>query len=54
MTFAGSGLLGVMMGQRFMRSKKFMPAGLVSALSLGMVVRYSIRTYQLSRENNKP
>uniref|UniRef100_A0A6G1SET9 Transmembrane protein 14C n=1 Tax=Aceria tosichella TaxID=561515 RepID=A0A6G1SET9_9ACAR len=53
-TFAGSGLLGLMMTQRFLKSKKFMPAGLVSALSIGMVLRYSIRTYQLSREGSKP
>lgn len=51
LTFASSGLLGAMMTQRFLRSKKFMPAGFVSALSIGMVVRYSIRTYQISREN---
>lgn len=51
-TFASSGLLGAMMAQRFMRSKKFMPAGLVATMSLAMVIRYSIRTYQMSRESN--
>lgn len=52
LTFASSGLLGAMMTQRFLKSKKFMPSGLVSALSIGMVVRYSIRTYQISREKS--
>lgn len=42
-----------MMAQRFMRSGKFMPSGLVATMSLAMIIRYSIRTYQLSREPEK-
>lgn len=40
------GVAGVMtgvMGSRFLNSGKFMPAGLVAILSLGMVVRYGLR-----------
>ena len=33
------------MGQRALASGKFMPAGLVAALSLGMVARYGMRYF---------
>jgi len=36
----------VVMGWRFAQSGKFMPAGLVSLLSLGMVIRYGMRLLQ--------
>ncbi|KAG9508526.1 Transmembrane protein 14C [Fragariocoptes setiger] len=48
LTFASSGVLGAIMGKRFLASHKFMPAGLITILSLGMVIRYGIRTYQLT------
>lgn len=41
--FGASAILLVVMGMRFMNSGKFMPAGLLSALSLFMVLRYGIR-----------
>lgn len=54
LTFAGSGALGVLMGKRFMNSKKFMPAGFVASMSLAMLIRYSVRTIQVAQENHKP
>lgn len=42
-SLAVSGVLTGVMGQRFLSSGKFMPAGLVAALSLAMVVRYGLR-----------
>ncbi|WOO82805.1 Transmembrane protein 14A [Vanrija pseudolonga] len=36
-------LLTVLMGSRFARSGKFMPAGLVAALSLAQTLRYGAR-----------
>jgi len=40
-----SSMLGVMMGQRFIRSGKFMPAGLTCVLSCGMAAKclYDLR-----------
>ncbi|WWC59377.1 uncharacterized protein I303_101929 [Kwoniella dejecticola CBS 10117] len=39
-SLATASTLLVMMGYRFFQSGKFMPAGLVTILSLGMVIRY--------------
>ncbi|KAJ1795781.1 Transmembrane protein 14C [Coemansia sp. RSA 2399] len=36
-------ILFVVMGSRFMNSRKFMPAGMVAATSLFMVIRYALR-----------
>ncbi|BEI93932.1 uncharacterized protein CcaverHIS019_0603910 [Cutaneotrichosporon cavernicola] len=36
-------ILTLLMGKRFIASGKFMPAGLVTALSIIMVVRYGMR-----------
>ena len=38
-----SGVMTGVMGSRFINSGKVMPAGLVAALSLAMVVRYGLR-----------
>ena len=38
-----SGLMTGVMGSRFVSSGKVMPAGIVAALSLAMVVRYGLR-----------
>jgi len=38
-----SGVLSAMMGYRFFKSGKFMPAGLVTTLSILMFVRLSLR-----------
>lgn len=46
LSFGVSVLLTGVMGQRFVSSGKFMPAGLVAALSLAMVARYGLRYYQ--------
>ncbi|KAL1919494.1 uncharacterized protein VTP21DRAFT_2187 [Calcarisporiella thermophila] len=43
MAFALSVLLLVIMGLRFSKSGKFMPAGLVAILSLVMSIRYGMR-----------
>ncbi|XP_055352681.1 transmembrane protein 14C-like [Paramacrobiotus metropolitanus] len=40
---AASGLLTAIMGLRFNKSGKFMPAGMVCLISLLMLVRYGIR-----------
>jgi len=40
-----STVLAGVMGQRALASGKFMPAGLVAALSLGMVARYGMRYF---------
>ena len=41
LTYGTSAVLTGMMGYRFYKSNKFMPAGLVALLSLGMVARYT-------------
>ncbi|KAJ1769140.1 Transmembrane protein 14C [Coemansia sp. RSA 1813] len=38
-------ILFVVMGSRFMNSKKFMPAGMVAATSLLMMLRYALRLF---------
>ena len=48
-----STLLAGVMGQRAISSGKFMPAGLVAALSLAMVARYSMRYYQAINSPSK-
>lgn len=45
-TYGTSTALAGMMGWRFYNSGKFMPAGLVAALSLAMVARFSMRALQ--------
>ncbi|KAF6197822.1 hypothetical protein GE061_008789 [Apolygus lucorum] len=42
--------LGGMMGYRFYGSGKFMPAGFIAAMSLGMLVRYSMLSLPSSTE----
>ena len=42
LTAGTSAVLGSFMGYRFYNSGKFMPAGLICLLSIGMVARYSI------------
>jgi uncharacterized membrane protein (UPF0136 family) len=39
-----SAALGGLMGYRFYNSRKFMPAGLVTILSVGMVLRFAARS----------
>jgi uncharacterized membrane protein (UPF0136 family) len=43
LTAGTSAVLGSFMGYRFYNSGKFMPAGLICLLSIGMVARYSIQ-----------
>lgn len=43
LTLATSTGLGGLMGYRFINSGKFMPAGLIALLSIGMVARIGIR-----------
>lgn len=43
LTLATSTGLGGLMGYRFINSGKFMPAGLIALLSIGMIARFSIR-----------
>ena len=43
LTAGTSAVLGCFMGYRFYHSGRFMPAGLICLLSLGMVTRYSIQ-----------
>ncbi|MBW0512873.1 hypothetical protein O181_052588 [Austropuccinia psidii MF-1] len=43
-----SSLLMVSMGKRFLNSKKLMPAGITSALSFAMVIRYGMKLLQKS------
>merc|ERR1712168_933872 len=43
LTLGTSTVLGGMMGMRFLNSGKFMPPGLIAALSLGMVLRLGAR-----------
>ncbi|KAI8389337.1 transmembrane protein 14C [Blakeslea trispora] len=45
LSFVISLVLLFVMGSRFYRGRKFMPAGLVSLLSLLMVIRYGSRLY---------
>ncbi|KAI8355094.1 transmembrane protein 14C [Choanephora cucurbitarum] len=45
LSFVVSLILLFVMGSRFYRGRKFMPAGLVSLLSLLMVIRYGTRLY---------
>ncbi|RWS13718.1 hypothetical protein B4U79_00473 [Dinothrombium tinctorium] len=43
LTLGTSAVLSGLMGFRFYKSGKFMPAGLVTVLSLAMVIRFSVR-----------
>ncbi|XP_067000620.1 transmembrane protein 14C [Anabrus simplex] len=45
--YGTSAVLGGLMGYRFYNSGKFMPAGLVAALSIAMVVRFTARQFGL-------
>ncbi|KAJ9586847.1 hypothetical protein L9F63_019566 [Diploptera punctata] len=42
--FGTSAALGGLMGYRFYNSGKFMPAGIVTVLSVGMVLRFAARS----------
>lgn len=48
LTLATSIVLSGVMGSRYYKTKRFMPAGLISVISLGMVARYGI---QLASKN---
>ena len=45
LTLGTSTILGGMMGQRFYNSGKFMPAGFIALMSVGMVLRVSLIAY---------
>jgi len=47
---ASSGILAGIMGNRFYHSGKFMPAGLVAAVSLVMVCRYALRSFAVKQQ----
>ena len=49
LTAGTSAVLGSVMGYRFYNSGKFMPAGLLCLLSLGMVTRYTIQALTQAR-----
>jgi len=53
-TYGTSTALAGMMGWRFYNSGKFMPAGLVAALSLAMVARFSVRALASLGASNEP
>lgn len=53
LTFGTSAVLGSLMGYRFVNSGKFMPAGLIAILSLGMVVRYSVLTFTQTKSHSR-
>jgi len=53
LTFGTSTVLGSLMGYRFVNSGKFMPAGLIAILSLGMVVRYSVLTFTQTKSHSR-
>ncbi|KAJ2160513.1 Transmembrane protein 14C [Coemansia sp. RSA 552] len=38
-------VLGLVMGSRFLHSKKFMPAGMVASTSLVMAIRYVLKAF---------
>ncbi|KAJ1814619.1 hypothetical protein LPJ56_002969 [Coemansia sp. RSA 2599] len=38
-------VLGLIMGSRFLESKKFMPAGMVATLALAMFARYALKYF---------
>jgi len=46
----GSAILAGIMGNRFYHSGKFMPAGLVAAVSVGMVLRYLGRSFAVKQQ----
>jgi len=53
LTFGTSAVLGSLMGYRFVNSGKFMPAGLIAILSLGMVIRYSVLTFTQTKSHSR-
>lgn len=50
LTLAGSGTLGVIMLQRYLKRGAFMPAGFVTLLSAASLIRQSVITYQIYTE----
>ncbi|KAI1284979.1 Transmembrane protein 14C [Halotydeus destructor] len=53
LTLGTSTALGGMMGYKFFKSGKFMPAGLVALLSVGMIVRFSLRALSQKQQYKK-
>jgi len=54
LSLVASGGLAGLMGSRWYRSGKFMPAGLVTILSIGMVARFTVRAiYQMNQHQKR-
>lgn len=45
-----SALLAGVMGNRYYHSGKFMPAGLIAAVSTAMVLRYVVRSFAMKQQ----
>lgn len=45
-----SALLAGVMGNRYYHSGKFMPAGLIAAVSTAMVLRYVVRSFAIKQQ----
>jgi uncharacterized membrane protein (UPF0136 family) len=53
LTMGTSAILGSFMGYRFLNSGKFMPAGLITLLSIGMIARFSVRAFTQIKHHQK-
>ena len=53
LTLGTSAVLGSFMGYRFVNSGKFMPAGLITLLSIGMIARFSVRAFTQMKQHQK-